>query len=316
MQRNGIIGAPKWSGFPKEPLTNQYAHTEGHRPDWGMARKSGKGTAMVSFAFIMILFIGILVAVTIYSSVSKRKKAKKKARLVDAVLLPALSLVFTDLRYSEIGHISYEVIKASKMVSGRSSISGGNHISGRYNGLHIQMSDITLTHIETRIRMDISGAPQTYTETVTDFRGQWVICDFNKTVASPLILRAGKRKHPGLFRTHAGSSSGIEMDNAIFNDSYTILTNNPHDAFYILTPPVMERIMLTNQGTGGHLSLEFLPQGEVHCAINSGHNFFEPQRIWLKMNYGRERNKILGEVRSITSLIDQLRLIDTSNSSV
>jgi hypothetical protein len=271
---------------------------------------------MISLAFIMLFFIGALVAVGVYISVSRRKRAEKKAELVGAVLLPALSQVFADLRYSEAGHISRDVIKASKMVSGWSYIRGSDHISGLHNGLRIQMSDLTLTHTETRTRTNSKGQQETYTVTVTDFCGQWIICDFNKTVAVPLTLRAGGRPRSGFFRALMGSSSNVEMDNTVFNDSYTVLTDNPHDAFYILTPPVMERIMATNQWAGGCLSLEFLPWGEVHLAINSGHDFFEPQSIWREMDYERERNDVLQEIYTIIGLIDQLRLVDSSNSSV
>jgi hypothetical protein len=202
------------------------------------------------------------------------------------------------------------------MVSGWSHITGSDYISGQHNGLRLHMSDVTLTHTETRTRTNSKGEQETYTETVTDFCGQWVICDFNKAVAAPLTLRAGGRPSSGFFRALTGSSSSVEMDNAVFNDEYTVLTDNPHDAFYILTPPMMERIMATNEWADGRLSLEFLPQGEVHLAINSGHDFFEPRSIWREMDYERERNEVLQEMYSIISLIDQLRLVDTSNRSV
>jgi hypothetical protein len=76
---------------------------------------------------------------------------------------------------------------------------------------------------------------------------------------------------------------------------------------------MMEHILRTNDAAGGMMSLEFLPSGTVHIAINSGHNFFEPERIWGETDLEEERWRIIDEIRYITDIIDQLRLVDTFN---
>jgi hypothetical protein len=270
------------------------------------------------FILIMMTFLifGAGIAAVVYVIPAHRKRQEKKAELRDAVLIPALNQVFDELYYSEDSFISDEVVRASRMVSGWEHIDGNDYISGWYDGFHIHMSDVTLTHAETRTRTDSKGNTETDTVTVTDFRGQWVIVNFDKTPASQLTLRAARLPRSGFFRALAGEELCVEMDSTVFNDCYTVLTDNPHDAFYLLTPHMMERILAANEWAEGHLSIEYLPWGEMHLAINSGHDFFEPHHIWRETDYAQEHNRVLEELRCIFGLIDQLCLGDSSSSSV
>jgi hypothetical protein len=267
--------------------------------------------------FFMILVIGGMVALVVYFVLAGQKRKEKKEELINAVILPALSEVFENPHYDASGHISRDVVKASGMVGGWSHISGGDYISGLHDGLRVRMSDVVLTHTETRTRTrtNSEGKTETYTETVTvtDFSGQWVVCDFDKRVAAPLTLRAGGLPSSGFLRALAGGSSSVEMDSTEFNSMYTVLTDNPHDAFYILTPHMMERVMEANRRANGRLSLAYLPWGELHLAIGTGKNFFEPQSIWHEMDYAQEYNDVMGELGFILGLIDQLRLDEPAN---
>ncbi|MDR1082451.1 MAG: DUF3137 domain-containing protein [Coriobacteriales bacterium] len=263
---------------------------------------------------IFLLVALICVPFFIYFSVARKKRKEKKAELVDVVLLPALNQVFSNLHYSANDYIPLQMIMASKMFKGWSTAQGSDYIDGWHNGRHIQMSDVILTHTETESRTNSKGESETYTQIVTDFRGQWVVCDFDKAVTAQLTICAGKCS-PRTIKKLAESSSIAEMDNTVFNEKYTVLTDNPHDAFYILTPHMMEYIMAADQQVRGRLSLEFLPNEKIHIAINSGRDFFEPKKIWREMDYEQERNKVLEEIYSIINMIEQLRLVDTSNRS-
>jgi hypothetical protein len=267
---------------------------------------------MIGQILTMLLFAGGLIAVFGYFIFAGQKRKERKAELVETVLLPALSEVFDNPYYNENEHISADVVRGSKMVGGWSRISGGDYICGWHNGLMVQMSDLLLSHTEThtRTRTNSEGRTETYTETVTviDFSGQWVICKFDKRVSAQLTLRAAGLPRSGFLRTLFRRASSVEMDNTVFNDMYTVLTDNPHDAFYVLTPHMMERVMAANQRAGGRLSLEYQPWGELHLAIGTGKNFFEPQNIRKSMDYTQEHSKVMNELRFIVDLVNQLRL--------
>jgi hypothetical protein len=257
---------------------------------------------------ILLLIVGASAAAIAYFVAAGKKRKEKKAELVETVILPVLNEVFDSPSYDAGGHISGDVVRASRMVRGWSRISGSDYICGWHDGLKVQMSDLLLTHTETRTRTNSKGETETYTVTVTDFSGQWVICDFDKQVAAQLTLRAGGFPLSGFLQTLVDGGASVEMDSTVFNDSYRVLTDNPHDAFYILTPPVMERILAANQWAKGCLSLEYQPWGELHLAIGTHRNFFEPLNIWRDMDYAQEYDKTLAELHFIIGLIDQLRL--------
>jgi hypothetical protein len=101
------------------------------------------------------------------------------------------------------------------------------------------------------------------------------------------------------------------MESIEFNEAYTVLMDRPHDAFYILTPQVMERILRANKMLDHCLSLEFLPEGKVYFAIDSGHDFFEPTKIWSETDFAGARDRISDEIRIVTDLIDILELDKT-----
>ncbi|MGN1031736.1 MAG: DUF3137 domain-containing protein, partial [Butyricicoccaceae bacterium] len=103
--------------------------------------------------------------------------------------------------------------------------------------------------------------------------------------------------------------SNVTMDNEQFSKRFCVRADNPQEAYYILTPHMMEYILTIADKSGGTVYLSFLHNGKLHVAVQTGRDFFELG----KSNADVEglRQKFLGELHWFTDMIDTLRVEDS-----
>ena len=99
------------------------------------------------------------------------------------------------------------------------------------------------------------------------------------------------------------------MDNEQFDKRFCVRADDPQEAYYLLTPHMMEYITAMADKSGGTVYLSFLRSGKLHVAVQTGRDFFELG----KTNTDAEtlRRKFLGELRWFTDIVDTLRVEDT-----
>ena len=176
---------------------------------------------------------------------------------------------------------------------------GSDHIKAAYNGLNIELGDIELIE-ETEVT-DEEG--RTETTKNTQFKGQWLTCDFGKELAGEVYISERTKK------TRRRLNSNVTMDNEQFDTRFCVRADNPQEAYYILTPHMMEYISTMADKSGGTVYLSFLRNGKMHVAVQSGRDFFELGKS--NADVGGLRQKFLGELRWFTDIIDTLRVEDT-----
>lgn len=103
--------------------------------------------------------------------------------------------------------------------------------------------------------------------------------------------------------------SNVTMDNEQFSNRFCVRANNPQEAYYILTPNMMEYIINMANKSGGTVYLSFLRDGKMHVAVKSGRDFFELGK--RNANVEELRQKFLNELRWFTDIVDTLRVEDT-----
>ena len=132
------------------------------------------------------------------------------------------------------------------------------------------------------------------------FRGQWIILDMHRELTSDLCIFEDGRKKKGQ----------VETENEAFNKKFGVACENEHDAFYILTPHLMDHIMTLDERAGGNTYMCFLKEGKVHVAVNSGRDHFELERLNVS-DVGALRRRFRGEVEYVTALVDELLAVNT-----
>lgn len=231
----------------------------------------------------------------------KEYKGHIKEQLSRSVVPQVLSEIFDDVEYDAYRHISPEVIHASGAFPfAYDKVSGGDYIKASYRGVGLELCDLMLEEEVQTTSTDSDGNSTSDTKTITVFVGQWLILDFHKELSADLGVFEGLRKQ----------YDQIETENAEFNKRYGISCDSVHDAFYILTPNMMEHIMAMDRRAGGKVYLRFLREGKIHVAVHSRRDHFEVGNL-NDANLATLQLKFRSEVRYVTELIDALLAVDT-----
>ena len=176
---------------------------------------------------------------------------------------------------------------------------GSDHIQAVYHGLNIELGDIELIN-ESEVT-DEEG--RTETTKNTQFKGQWFTCDFGKELVGEVYISERTKK------TRRSLKSNVTMDNEQFGKHFCVRADDPQEAYYVLTPHMMEYIISIADKSGGTVYMSFLRDGKLHVAVQTGRDFFELGKN--NANVKELRQKFLGELRWFTDIVDTLRVEDT-----
>lgn len=310
-------GGGRLPDYAADRTEGQVSETELQRTIAASRAASGKGKSILTLgvvifavgliiaswegAFFIGAFIMIIGGIPLLKGSSAISKAKSevKDKLSKSVIPEVLSSVFDGVQYDPDGRISDDVIHGTHMFFPFhfTDIDGSDLIRGSYRGVNIEMSDITLTEVREYTETDDDGNTETHTQTSVHFTGQWLTCDFHKQLSADLcVFESNRRMRP---------RDLIETENEAFNQKYGVSCSSPHDAFYVLTPHMMEYIMTMDERAGGNTYLRFLKEGRVHVAVNSGRNHFEPDNL-EDAGLDALRHKFRNEVQYVVDLIDAL----------
>ena len=176
---------------------------------------------------------------------------------------------------------------------------GSDHIKAVYHGVNVELGDIELID-ESEVTDEEGRTERTRN---TQFKGQWLTCDFGKELAGEVYISERTKK------TRRSLKSNVTMDNEQFDKRFCVRADDPQEAYYLLTPHMMEYITAMADKSGGTVYLSFLRSGKLHVAVQTGRDFFELG----KTNTDAEtlRRKFLGELRWFTDIVDTLRVEDT-----
>ncbi len=221
-----------------------------------------------------------------------------KKQVGTSIIKSALNEVFDSVSYYHDEHLPASLIEKADMdfPFDWDLVWGSDLVKGTYKGVHVMLSDVQLLK-----KNDTNSG---LSDTITQFEGLWMVCDFKKRLSTELRLYERSR-----FRDSFNKGS-VQTDSTSFNKQFIIETKVPQEAFYILTPHMMEYIQAMDKRANGNTYMCFLRQGKVHIAIHSGRNAFEVENL-LRVNVDKLRKRFIGEVKYITDLIDELHLVDT-----
>lgn len=238
---------------------------------------------------VALFFLG-LVATSVFAAMAAASSHELKRLLVRHIIQDALTEVLGEVvEYDPAGRLERGTMVfpfAYHMVS------GSDHIKAVYKGLSVELSDIAIKSASKR-----NGSKE-------DFKGQWLICDFGRELACELRLFANDVEVR--LRQKTG---GVTTENEAFNARFLIAADNAQEAYYILTPHVMEYILAMADKSGGDVYLSFLREGKLQIAVNTGRDFLEPGKS--RANTQELREKFLDELRWFADIIDTLRVEDT-----
>lgn len=290
---------------------NRYTDEELDKMYQQEMQKKSKVYLKIIMGIVVVLFvsvipgIGALLVVALVVILIKYRKnifSGEWFRFTDVLhdlLIPYCTqdLFGEDAVYNKNQGISRSLVKSSHLV-GKSwnEYYTGNLVQGTYMGVSFMQADVHLVdHTEYE---DSDG--NTSSKDVTVFQGPWAVIDFKKPFSTNLIVRERGEK---LLDKWADGKSNIEMENVAFNKKFIVLTEDEHNAFYLLTPQMMEHIIETEKRFMGRIYFCFM-DGKIHIAIDNGKSCFA--NIPMEKGAGEARKEIYGRLSLVPELMKQL----------
>lgn len=248
---------------------------------------------------ICIIFaIPVVICSIMTAKTSKAYSKYYKANVVKGILAE----VIDDLKFDPHDGISRELVRSTEMMNTGDRFRSNDLISGKYKNVGFRQSDV---HIEVE-STDSDG----HTSYSTLFQGRWITLNFNKDFRCDMQIvakyfGASKRKG-GLFASKEEKLNKIEFENEIFNKTFKTYAQDQQEAFYLMTPHMMEAILKLKEDLKAPIMLMFVG-GVLHIAVNNHKDAFEP-KIFGKLDPQTERARILGDIGVVTAFIDGMAL--------
>lgn len=170
-----------------------------------------------------------------------------------------------------------------------------DYLQATYKGVRFEQADVTIRHV--------SGSGKNRT-TTTYFKGR--MFKFHTTIKKVVDVQVFSET----FHYRARPAEGfkmhkVELEELEFNNQFDVFSFDEVEAFYVLTPPMMERIKFLREKYG-NVAFHFKPN-EVYVAFNCQRDAFDPV-ITRKISYPQERARMEEDVSDIIHIIEAMGL--------
>jgi hypothetical protein len=227
---------------------------------------------------------------------NKRKVYAKRYK--SYVIEYVINRHFDDVNYTPDYGIDEMTVYSTGMVKKGNTFESEDLISGTYKGVPFTQSDVRIQYRQGGMK---------YSKRIDFFTGRWMIFRFNKNFVCNLqVIEKGFTASKKGKDQEGNRLQKLEMDDESFNRSFKINCEDEQEAYYILTPQMMRRMIELKEKTNGKLMFCFL-NNSLHIACNTGKNSFEPP-IFSKIDLQRISAETFSDLSLITSFVDSLNL--------
>lgn len=256
--------------------------------DADAATRTAKTATFLPFVFIVMIAL-ILACVFMYNNNRKRFKQIYKETFV----INSLANYFSQVVYDWKNGFSQQQVENFGLSRLGNRFSSEDYLRGVYNDIHFAQSDVTIQYH--------SGNGEN-SSTTTYFEGRMFSFDFPKNQVLSLQIHSKNfgyaQKNPGGFKLEK-----VHMESEYFNKNFVVKTANQHDAFYILTPALMERIQALKSKY--KTLIMYFSGGRLCIGIEGCTDTFDPP-MGKKLSYPDEQARVRRDVQDIIDVIDTM----------
>ncbi len=246
---------------------------------------------------VIPFFIATGIMLFLYSKFANDYKTQVKYQIVKSML----DKEFDNIEFNAKEGFSREFIKDTELLSMGNIYASNDLLSGDYHDVKFRQADV---HIQQRTQNGKSSS------TVTLFKGRYMVYTFNKHFTGYMQIRSNENRlfgnsRPLRFFSDRPETNKLKLENEVFNQRFNIYASNEHEAFYILTPHFMEKIMELDDSLEGNLVLGFI-DNQLHLALYNNKDAFEPS-IFRAID-DDYRQAVQNDINLIKMVIDELTL--------
>ena len=227
-------------------------------------------SAAIITPFMFLISFFMLAGGTVYHFCTYKKIKEFENEYKLSIMKPVFDKFITDCEFYPNMGIGREYIANLNAIRMGKIYRSEDYVEGVYNDVKFCRADILI--------QDITHDSDRNSHTVTYFRGQWMVFEFNKSfkkniqIYDKFFKYANKGKN---FFGGADKREKISFENNLFNNKFKVYANSQQEAFYIITPQIMESILNLHNNIKGALML-FFDDNKRNIAINNGKNSLEP----------------------------------------
>lgn len=229
------------------------------------------GIAMVPFLiyffnmYLIALAIGVILAL---SMITSKKVAKFKYAFKENYIKLEFEEVFNTKAEFNWNGYEFERIEDSYVVPFGNQYESDDYVRLEYKGVKIERGDVNIKNITH------TGKATVVTQL---FLGPYMIFSFPKKISNYLVVSEKEffnNSKPDSMFNNCPKTERIELESVEFNKRFNVFAEDEHDAFYLLTPDLMEKMMDLERRYEGKCYFGFM-NDQFHVAIDSGKNAFE-----------------------------------------
>lgn len=248
---------------------------------------------------IGVIIVGIIISVILGSITSNKFSLAFKNTFV----LKALNSIFNNLVYEPEKGLDRAIIANTQMMNMGDRYRSNDFISGTYKNINFVQADV---HIEEEHYTTDSNGNTTVTW-ITLFKGRWMVFDFNKVFKANIQVCQKGFSNATVNNFFAKVKyKKVNMEDQDFNNKFRVYAQDEHDAFYILTPSLMEKIKIVTTKSKAKLLFCFIDD-KLHIGINNYKDSFEPS-LFKKIDEEEILKIISDDIQVITNFVDELNL--------
>ena len=249
------------------------------------------------FLLIMIGFVVTIVMLICGSKLLKNYKKYYKDVFIKSVIQQA----FPGATYEPEQGFQKSMISETGLMMMGNIYHSEDYIRGVCNDVEFERADMLI--------QDESTDSDGNTYTTTYLRGRWMIFESNKTFVADLqIIQKGfgyAKKKKGFFTRKTERRHELKTEDEQFNRMFQCMCQDDAEAFYLLTPGVMQSLMQLAQTMDGKVMVGFV-DNRIHVAVNSNKDSLEPPVMHAVSD--KEVAEVQNEIRAVTSFIAGLKL--------
>lgn len=239
-----------------------------------------------AFFIILIPFLGGAIFAGKYRNKVKQLSVEFKRKYIPE----GMKTIIPDGEYHYDGGFTEEEVVRSGLLRNQDRFDSEDMFVGTHKGVRFKTSDV--------VQKDVRRSGK-HTRVVTVFKGRFYRFDFPKKFKYNLQLL-----QPYNYRPFSGLKR-VETESIHFNSEMKIYAQSEHEAFYILTPHFMEKLMYFDRKYSDKISFSFL-NNKLYIAIDSRIDTFDikPFKTIDESIFRQYKN----DIEEILELIEVLKL--------
>lgn len=261
-------------------------------------------TSMFEIAAYGYLFAAALIVVAFETYKAPTKVAYKQA-FKEIVVIKGLEAVLTNMDFRPEEKLDESIVRAAGLFPEFNIYTGNDYLAADYEGRHFIQSDIGLLQKKVETYRDKDGEMQTRTTQKNLYTGRLTVFDFDALSDEPVtVVQRGSG-----WRQAVDEEIRTELD--AFNRQFSIIAANPIAAMRILTPPVLEGILLAANKLRYPVSLSFRDD-KLYVAVKSGDTL---EAAGGDTTLSEQRQRVAEDIKAMLDLVATIYLRNERGAS-